>query len=260
MSQDKPNDIEPVVYAMLREHTGTHFLDSGGASDRHWQRNQAKTLPDFIQEPEIAFDMTVYQQVAGQWQSGRVEDTTEIAYTISVFHYLTQGGLSLDPLCDEFNALSVKDWACEAASGVSRLGEAWLLAHGANFGRAFNSYNWTSALSQVLQGTYVNLAEKPCVLLQIHGGCDVRGGYTDARLFRLAEGLAGYLPPEDVEGVVIRPDQRNQVTQPMVGQPPVPHPLRISNTYDGATLTDEAGHGVTIGPEDQVKLWLPKWS
>ena len=45
--------IENIVYEMLTENTGTHFLDSGGEDGRHWQRNQKKSLADFQVETEL---------------------------------------------------------------------------------------------------------------------------------------------------------------------------------------------------------------
>ena len=55
----------------------------------------------------------------------------------------------------------------------------------------WNTYNWGAAHSQVMQGNELTLegeyGEEKYLLLQIHGGADVRGGYTDARLFKLAD-------------------------------------------------------------------------
>ena len=45
---------EQVIYEMLTESTGTHFLDSGGATGRHWQQNQKRTLEDFKKD-ELVF-------------------------------------------------------------------------------------------------------------------------------------------------------------------------------------------------------------
>ena len=50
---------------------------------------------------------------------------------------------------------------------------------------SFNSYNYDSNLSQVIQGTWGEFDGEPYVLLQVHQGCDVRGGYTDAKLFKI---------------------------------------------------------------------------
>jgi len=252
----KPTNVEQVVYDMLLENTGTHFLDSGAVYGRHWQRNQGKTFHDFIREPAVKFDVMVYKEVDGQWKRARVENTEVIEYTISVFHYLTNGALELDYLCEKFNARSVRDWGFEEAYGVSKRSGEWLLLVGAEFGVSFNTYNYQSALSQVLQGTYITIGDLHYVLLQIHGGCDVRGGYTDAKLFALSE---GYVPLEDVYGVVIRPDKHDKVTKPMFGEPPAPERIWISNGYNGYLLTDEDGNGVEIGAEDQVELWLTEY-
>ena len=45
-----------VIADMLRENTGKHFLDSGGAYGRHWERNQDR---DFSAEPyaEVEFNV-----------------------------------------------------------------------------------------------------------------------------------------------------------------------------------------------------------
>ena len=42
---------DEMIYSMLTESTGTNMLDSGGDSDRHWQRNQDKSFEDFNNEP-----------------------------------------------------------------------------------------------------------------------------------------------------------------------------------------------------------------
>ena len=60
--------------------------------------------------------------------------------------------------------------------------------------RTFNTYNGDSDLSQVLQGSYLEINDEEYIMLQIHGGCDVRGGYTNARLFKHNIDEAEYLP------------------------------------------------------------------
>ena len=51
----------------------------------------------------------------------------------------------------------------------------------------FNTYNGDSDLSQILQGSWLTINDEQYFLLQIHGGCDARGGYTDAKLFQTNE-------------------------------------------------------------------------
>jgi len=93
--------------------------------------------------------------------------------------------LELDDLCNQFNAMPVEDWDSDFY-GVSAAGEQWLIDHEFERVREVNTYNGESMLSQVLQYTSLyHPDEGYYILLQIHGGCDVRGGYTDAKLFRL---------------------------------------------------------------------------
>jgi hypothetical protein len=77
---------EKIIYKMLTENTGEHFLDSGGAYGRHWQRNQKKSLNDFRKEKYISYDSDGYA-------------------TKSLFHHLIE---SIDYLPYETKMLN--DW------------------------------------------------------------------------------------------------------------------------------------------------------
>ena len=168
--------IEQTIYKMLMENTGTHMLDSGGGSGRHWQRNQKKSIEDFKKEPEATLGFDV---------SG---DRIYLDPTVSVFHKLTKV-LEEDELCKEFNAMKVNKWDSEKYYGLSKEGEHFLFQNGfsacENRAGVWNTYNFENCFSQVLQGCDLE-GEYTCdnyVLLQIHQGADVRGGYTDAKLF-----------------------------------------------------------------------------
>lgn len=164
------SEIEKVIFEMLTGSTGTHFLDSGGATGRHWQRNQKRTIEDFRNEPEAFLILE--------------PDYPEAE--ISVFHFLTSGAFQLDDIAQEFNALDCDDWHGDF-NGTSAEQCAWLEVHGLSpTGPAWNTYNHDSILSQVLQGqTLENSDGDTYELIQIHNGADVRGGYADARLFRI---------------------------------------------------------------------------
>ena len=49
-------DTKQIIYGMLTENTGTHFLDSGGSEGRMWQRNAKKTMQDFENESEQSYE------------------------------------------------------------------------------------------------------------------------------------------------------------------------------------------------------------
>ena len=176
--------VEQTIYEMLIENTGTHMLDSGGANGRNWQKNQNLKLEDFKNQPSATAEIYL--------NKFKGEISPEILPTVNVFHLLSGGALELCKYCHEFNSLPVKDWDGDFW-GVSKQGENWLLQKGFEVkGDGFNTYNWASNHSQILQGQELKLnGGSNCidggdyVLLQIHGGADARGGYTDAKLFKL---------------------------------------------------------------------------
>lgn len=160
--------IENLVYSMLKTNTGIAMMDSGGDNGRMWQRNATKSLKDFQSEPSVSVSFDGYLDV-----------------TFSVFHHLTNT-LELDALCDRFNKLPCDNWDGEFY-GTSDKQCEWLEKRGFEVDKhrnSFNTYNWDSNLSQVLQGTFLKNRIESYVLLQVHGGADVRGGYTDAKLFK----------------------------------------------------------------------------
>ena len=173
-------ETQKLVYAMLMENTGTHFLDSGGANGRMWQRNQAKTIEDFDNELEATIEKSEWTD-----KDGKVH--TEYERDVSVFHYLSE--LELDHVCDKFNDLNTdcKDWEGDISWGVSQRGADFLELIGMESKHEFNTYNFDCDLSQVLQGSWLDMDGEMYLLLQIHGGADVRGGYTDAKLFKVQD-------------------------------------------------------------------------
>lgn len=211
--------LETTIFGMFQEGTGAALCDSGGAYGRHWQRNQLRTAEDFRSEPEV------------QWSEHGY-------YVISTFHYLLKtAGLEMDDLCKRFNRLDCEDWDGDTY-GISKAQSEWLAKRGFTYGRSWNTYNHETSLSQVLQGTNLKRDEERYVLLQLHQGCDVRGGYTDARLFKLQGECLGL---EDVYGSVTREDGTI---------------VSVDNRYNGYSLTDEDGNDPEISETDKVELEL----
>lgn len=213
-----------LIKEMLIENTGKHFLDSGGSSNRHWQKNQGI---NFENQPCVEFD--IYGN--------------EIDITINIYPYLKSANLELDHICDTFNDLQDKydNW-----NGTGELTECYgvsLQAWGYlenNFEdikiiNTWNTYNGDSFLSQVLQGSYLEINGESYVLFQIHGGADVRGGYTNAKLFKLDQ-FQEYLPCETVYGEI--------------------DGIQVDNLYDGYNLTDENGNEVEIKENSKIELYL----
>lgn len=180
-------NIKETIAAMLTENTGTHMLDSGGANGRAWQQNKGMTVADFEAQPSATAEVYVREY------KGKL--TAEVLPSVNVFHLLTSGVLELPEFCKEFNAMPCNDWNSDL-SGVSAEGYDWLMSvcnreNGFEIGEGFNTYNWSANHSTVMQGTELTLegewGEEKYLLLQIHGGADVRGGYTDAKLFKISD-------------------------------------------------------------------------
>tara|TARA_R100000541_G_scaffold56903_1_gene66610 strand:+ start:777 stop:1379 length:603 start_codon:yes stop_codon:yes gene_type:complete len=174
-------EIEKVIYNMLTESTGTHMLDSGGGSNRHWQRNQLKSIDDFKNEPHITIE----------------DKDTEYPYAeISVFHHLVN---SLEYLENETNDLI--EWISKdpysyrdnpdgrCISSMDTIEQYMAKNYGnddINLVHCTNTYNYDCSLSQKLQVISVgDTYDCDVIALSIHNGADVRGGYTDYKLFEI---------------------------------------------------------------------------
>lgn len=165
--------LDELLYSMFTENTGSHPLDSGGAYGRRWQTNKTKKIEDFHNKPSATMSLELSKD-GDLWCTGYA----------STWHHLNRT-LSLDSICDSFNALIVDDWDGDKAYGLSLEGQTFLEDLGAEFGECWNTYNWENNWDETLQGCHLELDGTTYVLLQYHGGCDVRGGYTDAKLFKL---------------------------------------------------------------------------
>jgi hypothetical protein len=99
-------------------------------------------------------------------------------------------------------------------------------------GTVENTYNHENNLSQILLFVTFNYEGNKYALLQIHGGADVRGGYTDTRCFKLNGYLTGNV---DIYGSI--------------------NGEEVSNSYNGYSLTYENGDAVEYNCEtDKISL------
>ena len=172
MNTQTHTQTEAVILEMLTENTGRNMLDSGGAYGRNWERNQALGGELLADSPAVTFGY------------GSPE--------ISVFHYLKQH-LTYAPDFDAFwqrfdDERPNTSWGENLDEWLDTLGvptEANDLFY-SECRYQINTYNLEYCLlGQTLQYVMFGVAGADFVALQIHGGCDVRGGYTKPRIFRL---------------------------------------------------------------------------
>ena len=172
---------EECLQAMLTENTGRHMLDSGGAYGRHWERNQGV---DFSKTP------------TGHIEFHRPDDWYVI---VSIYHFLVNNLDYCGELDAEFQRFAtsteyadepwgscVHDWVWrrfghkeDAATGP--YGENPMTKDDPTWGGY--TYNEENSLSQDFIWAQWTVDGETFIAIQIHGGCDARGGFTRPRIF-----------------------------------------------------------------------------
>jgi hypothetical protein len=164
---------------MLQENTGRSILDSGDYYGRHWQTNQGA---DFEAQPEGRLECWIL----GGERAGELD----LVPTVNVYHFL-KDRLEFNPALDELYHQYVENHELyldlrSAEEFVRSLPGARGI-YGEGDPLTVNTYNGEDLLSQVIQYVYWSDDDGAHVMLQIHGGCDVRGGYTVPVAFDVAD-------------------------------------------------------------------------
>lgn len=176
-TQLKPDDyteVESILHDMFHENTGRHILDSGGVYGRHWEKRQK--INDFRKQDPFTVEINKYG------------DNMSIDFEADLFSFLS-AILDRDEYVEEF-----EDAFFEYANSNN---DSWFenmqnFTHGEyDPVETINSYNDENYLSGVIQYTVFSINRDwiydsdAIIGLTIHGGCDVRDGYTKPRFFRV---------------------------------------------------------------------------
>lgn len=167
------------IVELLRENTGRALMDSGGYYGRHWQRNAAR---DFDAEKPVSLS----------FRHGDVE------VSFCLYHYLLEH-LEFDAALDEkFREFaSHKDRArtpwMQICEDFAR-DQNWTGLYGDGDPMTIYTYNEDNFLDQDIQFICGRDTEgDDVILLQVHGGCDARGGMSSAKAFRFKNELDSFL-------------------------------------------------------------------
>jgi hypothetical protein len=164
------DELKRAIQEMLIENTGCSILDSGGAYGRGWERNRNR---DFDKESSVSVEV---------WDD-------QVSTQYNVYHYLTnfleitEGSKELDRLLQKSIELYDNDsYMMDMEDFMEEQRQDGYTEKGIT-----NTYNYETILSDVLHyGILVNDdTDEYFIILQIHNGCDVRGGYTRPRVFSL---------------------------------------------------------------------------
>ena len=164
--------VEHILYNMFIEDTGIHMLDSGMSNNRHWQQNQKLKIDDFVNREMVTYNKEYdYHSV----------DTFQFLYNALNVDKDTD---ELNKLFDEFiNREENKDecYLTNMYDFVSELIQK-------DYDKIDNTYNFNETLTQDFQFGIFEYNNNDYVILQIHNGCDVRGGYTKPYIFKIDDG------------------------------------------------------------------------
>ena len=184
------NKTEQVIYEMMVENTGRALGDSGDYYGRHYERNKENGI-----QTDDEYNIDAWENKDG---------TIELDATVNIFPFLTKhldksyksdnlqkqlydylkenniNPLSIFEVQDALKEIDIVDEDYYDGEDIEE--HIDLLE---NISEVANTYNGESILSQTLQFITFEYLGNDYVLLQIHGGCDVRGGYTYPQIFEI---------------------------------------------------------------------------
>lgn len=171
---DYTRKLKEVVVGMLKENTGQHLLDSGGAYGRHWQRNQTR---DFDKEPACKV------QLSGK-EDGTID---EVMVYYNLYHFMINF-LELDKDTDKIN----KQFQKFATSDTMKE-ESWedcldefRKKKKLDYKGGYYTYNQGGEciLDQDIVYDFVASKDNDYVIIRVHGGCDARSGFSSPVFFK----------------------------------------------------------------------------
>lgn len=171
-SKGKPNFAK-----LSRQDTGTHFMDSGGATGRHWQSKLPPSEPYFR-----------VSRYTPKWKGNDGKERCEVSPYIPL-HTFLDAILEIDTKLTKalrkaekaqghrFNYCDAADWLSEYTGKKAHSGDY--------------SYNWENDLTQDFQFTPISdkddwyYDDDALFTVETHNGADARGGFSDVVVCRL---------------------------------------------------------------------------
>lgn len=161
----KKTYLQKKIENIMKTSTGAHFLDSGGAYGRHWERNQKKGIDwsqGIILEKDWGCSIPIHQYMNTMFETD--ENTKKFNRVLSKEYYWTQEAIGV--LSEKFEDIDT--------------GTGWWSGGG-------NTYNDDNDLSQGFQYELFSYDGWSYVIFQLHQGCDIRGGYTNSVVFKVKD-------------------------------------------------------------------------
>lgn len=290
LTYERLDPTRKALWDMLKENTGVAMMDSGGDNGRAWQRNGPR---NFETEKECTATFGSYKRGAfidGKYMANAGGMQLEVEFTHNVYHWLAE---RLD--YDEELTKHILAWGqAPEQDGEPWLGlsEPWVKAHFPEAGGIYgdgdpmtvNTYNGEDLLSQTLQYVYfttdaceipgvpeysdgeatdewdvapIEVFGQAYVVLHIHGGADVRGGYTSPMVFGLGDSheetaifdnaramlyVQGPVPPEVLARWTPQAHDEAQAFLPTIEREEAGPPEHLIDPKDTNWSTDDGCH------------------
>ena len=151
---------------MMTEEIAKSILDSGGAYGYNYEKNKKINLDN---SPIITIEV----------------DKNGIIVTKNIYHHLIEN-LNVTDKSKELNKRFIK-FCNQSENGywndMNDFFDILKKENNIEVFQCYNTYNVDSCLSQILQYIWFKYENDYYVILQIHGGCDARSGYSKPYLF-----------------------------------------------------------------------------
>jgi hypothetical protein len=172
----KLTKTQKMIFLQLSENTGAHFLDSGGIYGRNYDKY--KDVPDFNQDI-IVDEYGCYIPIQTYMNAHLTRTKEAEVLEKKIISRLKKMGVEYPVLCysnGEEIAEILKDYfGVEDNNYVGRV-DSWT-----------NTYNYDNDLTQVLQYVLFEYSGDYYIIVETHNGCDVRGGYSDGRVYEIKD-------------------------------------------------------------------------
>jgi len=212
-----------ILSGMFKERVGHSIIDSGDYYGRQYERNQKLDL-DAEERSTLRFSA---------WKSGD-EERLSVELSHNTYHWLKERlelNEELNKLMQDEDSPFRKEHDEDGRASWFELADVfpeWLSSakdeNGEEYGECkgiygdgepftINTYNEENCLDQTIQFKYFeNERFGSVIVLQVHGGCDVRMGYTAAQVFTVDESTFGELAIFDYQRAAIYCDDERHPT------------------------------------------------
>lgn len=202
------SELEKQLLDMYLENTGRYLTDSGGAYGRGWEiarkagieaiRNRPDFKPEIWSNDDFYFTANTYNYLLNHLDT---DDTSDMLNKI-LKDFSEKSELYGMRLMEAFqeHLEMINEWNQDYDTSIYEMigteqNDLWddheTKQYIFNIESTVNTYNYDNTLDKILQYCFMQSENETYgsdyIMLQLHGGCDARGGYTEPKIFCLQD-------------------------------------------------------------------------